>query len=291
MSIDVFEVDARVEDTLVASEGEVALKFVGVIVVVRDLVLVKVAASGLEVVVVLLGIVVAVAGGGGERGAEGIDLPGVVEGGVDVARLVDTVGVARVGAFDAVIGDGGLGVAELALVVPVALADGGEDTEGVVVGKAVVELRADVDTLSSVARVAVLVDDGGDVARGVVEFTFGVVVVASVVVVVGGVEGSVPTLDIEVESRTDFAAYAVAVRIVAKRRCDAAIDARLAVLLEDDVDDAAGAFGRVFGTRVGDDFDAFDVLRRHLFKDLGTVLLVKSRGFAVDPDFDVAVVA
>ena len=62
-----------------------------------------------------------------------------------------------------------------------------------------------------------------------------------------------------------------------------AIVACLAVAFEHDVDDAHRTFGAILGRGVGDDFDAFDALGRHLLQDIALIVGGESLCLAVDP--------
>ena len=74
-------------------------------------------------------------------------------------------------------------------------------------------------------------------------------------------------------------------------RGNAAVIARLAVFFHHQIDDTGSAFGRVFGTRVGDEFNLFDTLGRHLAQDVGTVVAVQTRRLSVDPNLNIFAVA
>lgn len=140
--------------------------------------------------------------------------------------------------------------------------------------------------MSAIACEAVLKKQGGRCRIAVEERAGGGEVVAAIVVAVGGVEIAIPFAHIEVERGTEFATDAVGMCVVVKSTVHAAVETRLTLFFEDDVDDAGRTFGRVFGGRVGDDFDGLDVFRWHLLQHLRAVFLVQSRGFAVDPNLD-----
>ncbi len=216
-------------------------------------------------------------------------LAGVVP--VQVQRLVlvglVVVLVARIEAGRVACGviDGVLAEAVAALVA-VREIDLGADA--VLVGDRVVDAAVAAQAVALALGDAVALRVGDDVAGRLVQ----------AFLVAAGVDQAAVVAEVQAAGEAELAGriraseIAVVAAVVAGIDRDDAEAARTAVLLEDQVDDAAGAFGRILGARIVHHLDAVDVAGRHGLQRGGAVVaLHHRRRLAVDIDLDVRIAA